>query len=605
MTRGGADVIGTLGRSSPVQTSEPVEHFDVLIVGAGISGIGAAYHLTQQCPARASSCSKRRRASAAPGSPTASRASAPTATCTPSATASSPGPAPPIATAAEILKYMDEVIDENDLGRHIRYRHQIDSRDWSSDENLLDHRGDAHRHRRGGPRSPPASSGCARATTATPRATRRSGRAWSDFKGRIVHPQTWPDDLDYAGKRVVVIGSGATAATLVPAIAADCAHITMLQRSPTYFTDRPQRHRARRRAARAADRRGWIHEIVRRKILHDQAASRAARSTEPEAVKQELLAAVRAYLGPDYDVEHALHAALPALAAAPRLRSRTATCSRPSPTGKASVVTDEIERFTETGILLKSGDVARSRHHRHRHRLQPQRAGRHRVHRRRRAARLRRHRHLPRHDVHRRAQPGLGLRLLPRELDPARRPGRRLRLPAARPHAGEGREQVVVALRPEDADMPLLPWIDPENFNPGYVMRGLHLLPKRGDKPEWAHTQDYWTREGRASGHRPRRRGLRVLPGLTPPGGPRATAARPACAARSQARSPAFSGAARRTCPPAPRGTDVEHLDPALLAKGQGDEEAQLDHFGSLKSRCSSSQRASSARAESQTMASV
>jgi len=57
----------------------------------------------------------------------------------------------------------------------------------------------------------------------------------------------------------------------------------------------------------------------------------------------------------------------------------------------------------------------------------------------------------------------------------------------------KGARQVTPTLRPEDADMPLLPWIDPENFNPGYVMRGMHLLPKRGDKPEWQHTQDYWT----------------------------------------------------------------------------------------------------------------
>ena len=76
----------------------------------------------------------------------------------------------------------------------------------------------------------------------------------------------------------------------------------------------------------------------------------------------------------------------------------------------------------------------------------------------------------------------------------------RLRLPAAQPHEAEGRQDGrASALRPEDKDMPLLPWIDPENFNPGYLMRGMHLLPKRGDKPEWQHTQDYWAREGRSS----------------------------------------------------------------------------------------------------------
>src|SRR6202035_3392401 len=97
---------------------------------------------------------------------------------------------------------------------------------------------------------------------------------WSgldSFKGVIVHPQNWPEDLDYSDKNVVVIGSGATAATLIPAIAADCAHVTMLQRSPTYF--RPGRN-----AIAIADElrqlqieESWIHEIVRRKILHEQA----------------------------------------------------------------------------------------------------------------------------------------------------------------------------------------------------------------------------------------------------------------------------------------------------------------------------------------------
>jgi len=93
-----------------------------------------------------------------------------------------------------------------------------------------------------------------------------------EVQGEIIHPQTWPEDLNYAGKRVIVIGSGATAATLIPAIAADCAHVTLLQRSPTYFI-------AARNANALADtlreldiKEEWIHEIVRRKILYDQAA---------------------------------------------------------------------------------------------------------------------------------------------------------------------------------------------------------------------------------------------------------------------------------------------------------------------------------------------
>ena len=250
-------------------TAQTAEHFDVLIVGAGISGVGAAYHLTQQCPATSFVVLERRKVSAAPGSPTATRASAPTATCTLSAIASSPGPARRSRPREEILTYMGEVIEENGLGRHIRYRHKINSASWSSEDNLWTI--DATRTETGEAVRFTANflwmcQGYYRHSEGyTPDWT---GMAY--FKGQIVHPQNWPDDLDYKGKTVIVIGSGATAATLIPAMAADCAHVTMLQRSPTYF-------RTGRNAIALADElralqigEEWIHEIVRRKILYEQ-----------------------------------------------------------------------------------------------------------------------------------------------------------------------------------------------------------------------------------------------------------------------------------------------------------------------------------------------
>src|SRR5262249_37480629 len=139
-----------------------------------------------------------------------------------------------------------------------------------------------------------------------------------------------------------------------PAMAADCAHLTMLQRSPTYF-------RIGRNAIEIADelRRlqvdpAWIHEIVRRKILYEQAAFTRRCVAEPDAVKTELLAGVRSYVGPDYDVEPHV---------TPRYRpwqQRLAFVPdgdmfKTIAEGKVSVATDEIERFTETGIALKSG----------------------------------------------------------------------------------------------------------------------------------------------------------------------------------------------------------------------------------------------------------
>jgi cation diffusion facilitator CzcD-associated flavoprotein CzcO len=311
------------------------------------------------------------------------------------------------------------------------------------------------------------------------------------FKGRIVHPQNWPEDLDYSDKNVVVIGSGATAATLIPAIAADCAHVTMLQRSPTYF-------RTGRNAIAIADElrqlqieESWIHEIVRRKILHEQAVFTRRSFTEPEIVKQELLGAVRTHLGPDYDVAtHFTPSYRP-------WRQRIAFIPdgdllQSIREGKASVVTDEIERFAESGILLKSGKLLDA-------------------------------------DIIVTAT-GFNLNVLG-DIDFAI-DGKPLVFSDTVSYRGMmftgvpnmawvfgyfraswtlradlvadfvcrllnhmkaiGARKVTPALRTEDQDMPLLPWIDPEDFNPGYVTRGMHLLPKRGDKREWQHTQDYW-----------------------------------------------------------------------------------------------------------------
>ena len=174
------------------------------------------------------------------------------------------------------------------------------------------------------------------------------------FQGPIVHPQTWPEDLDYKGKTVVVIGSGATAATMIPAMADDCAHITMLQRSPTFFYARPNSDEIAD-LLRALDiPEEWTHEIVRRKILRDQQIVIRRSFDEPEALKQELIAGIRAYLGNDFDVEkHFTPSYRP-------WRQRLAIVPdgdlfKGIRSGRVSVVTDHIETFTEQGILLKSG----------------------------------------------------------------------------------------------------------------------------------------------------------------------------------------------------------------------------------------------------------
>jgi cation diffusion facilitator CzcD-associated flavoprotein CzcO len=476
----------TLTETMPQKT----EHFDVLIVGAGISGVGGAYHLTRQCPGTSFVVLEAQESFGGtwithryPGI----RSDSDLYTF---GYRFKPWTGPPIATAAEILTYMGEVIDENGLGPHIRYRHEIASARWSSSENLWTL--EATRTDTGD---------TVRFTTSFLwmcqgyyRHSQGYTPEWAgmeSFKGRIVHPQTWPEDLDYAGKNVVVIGSGATAATLIPAIAADCGHVTMLQRSPTYF-------RTGRNAIALADElreldidEEWIHEIVRKRILHDQAVFTRRSFTEPEVVKQELLAAVRAHLGPDYDVAtHFTPAYRP-------WRQRIAFIPDGDlfegiRAGKASVVTDEIDRFTETGIALKSGAMLEA-------------------------------------DIIVTAT-GFNLNVLG-DID-FTIDGKPLVFSDTVTYRGmmftgvpnmawvfgyfraswtlradlvgdfvcrllnhmrkTGARKVTPALRPEDKDMPLLPWIDPENFNPGYLMRGMHRLPKRGDKPEWQHTQDYW-----------------------------------------------------------------------------------------------------------------
>ncbi len=475
--------------NSPKAAASP-EHFDVLIVGAGISGVGGAYHLTQQCPGTTFVVLEALETFGGtwwshkyPGI----RSDSDLHTF---GYRFKPWTGPPIATAEEILTYMGEVIEDNDLARHIRYKHKIHTARWSSSENLWHiaaantETGDAahftanflymcqgyYRHNDGYMPDWPG---------------------MDKFKGPIVHTEEWPEDLDYKGKRVVLIGSGATAATVLPAMAEDVAHITMLQRSPTFFRTGRNAIEIAEHLRRLHIKEEWIHEIARKQILHDQAVFTERCFDEPEKVKRDLLADVRKYLGTDYDIDtHFTPSYRP-------WRQRIAFIPdgdlfQGIASGKASVVTDEIERFTEKGILLKSGRELEA-------------------------------------DIII-AATGFKLNVLGdiafevdgQPVDFANTVNYRGMMFTGVPNMawvfgyfraswtlrsdligdfvcrllnhmkGIGAKRVVVRLREEDKDMPLLDWIDPENFNPGYLMRSMHLLPKRGDKREWQHTQDYW-----------------------------------------------------------------------------------------------------------------
>ena len=471
------------------------EHFDVLIVGAGISGIGAGYHLQDQYPEKSFAILER----------FGSFGGTWLTHTYPGVRSDSdlytfgyrfkPWLGKPIATADKILAYMGEVIEENDLDHHIRYHHAISTAAWSSDDNLWT----VHAARND------AATGMVQPVTFTTNflwmcqgyykheeGYTPDWPGFDSYQGQIVHPQTWPDDIDLAGKHVVVIGSGATAATLVPAIAGDCGHVTMLQRSPTYFVSRPNVNEVADMLRGLEIPEEWTHEIVRRKALQDQAMITQLSFDEPEWLRTELLDAVRAELPEGYDVDtHFTPKYRPwqqRLAMVP-----DGDLFKGISSGQASVVTDEIDTFNETGILLKSGTQLDA-------------------------------------DVIVTAT-GFDLSVLGgiqftvdgHAVNFADTITYRGMMFTGVPnllwvfgyfraswtlradllgdfvcrllhHMAEiDATKVTPTLRPEDAAMEIGAWIAADNFNPGYLQRSIHLMPKAGDKPEWQHTQDYWT----------------------------------------------------------------------------------------------------------------
>jgi monooxygenase len=330
-----------------------MEHVDVVIVGAGLSGIGAACHLRRECPEKSFTILEARDAIGGtwdlfryPGIRSDSDMFTLGYSFRPWTDTKS------IAGGGTIRRYIVDTAREYRVDEEIRFHHRVVGAAWSSDDarwTVQAHRGDTdqtvqlscsflfvcsgyYRYDEG---YTPEFPGTAR------------------FTGRIVHPQRWPEDLDYASKRVVVIGSGATAVTLVPALAEEAGHVTMLQRSPSYILSLPSEDRLadalrRRLPAKLA------YPIVRWKnallaTLMFQVSRRA-----PRLVKSLLRKGVTAQLPEDFDV--ATHFT-------PRYNPwDQRLCLVPDgdlfkaiSSGKASVVTDRIETFTEDGIHLASG----------------------------------------------------------------------------------------------------------------------------------------------------------------------------------------------------------------------------------------------------------
>ncbi|MFD3264227.1 flavin-containing monooxygenase [Phenylobacterium ferrooxidans] len=329
------------------------EHFDVAVVGAGLSGIGAGYHLQANCPDRSYVILEGRDAIGGtwdlfryPGIRSDSDMFTLGYAFKPWTQAKA------IADGPSILNYVRETAREHGIDQHIRFNTQVKGASWSTEDaawtvevekdgkrshvtaNFLFLCGGYYSYAGGyTPEFPGVES----------------------FKGQLVHPQKWTPDIDHAGKKVVVIGSGATAVTLVPEMAKTAAHVTMLQRSPTYVVAAPGEDKQA----------NWLrtklpaklaYAITRwRKVLFGMVFYNYARK-QPAKVKAGIIEMVRKEMGPDYDVAtHFTPTYNPwdqRICLVPDADLFTALKS-----GKAEVVTDHIETFTETGIKLKSGKV--------------------------------------------------------------------------------------------------------------------------------------------------------------------------------------------------------------------------------------------------------
>ncbi len=328
-------------------------HVDVLIVGAGISGIGSAYHLQTLCPDRRYVILEGRPDIGGtwdlfryPGVRSDSDMHTLGFSFKPWTEAKA------IADGPSIMKYLRDTVRENGIDRHIRFNTLVTKAEWSTESAtwaVTARRADTGELERYTCNFIHMCAGYYSYKEGfTPHFDGRER-----FRGTIVHPQEWPEGLDYSGKKIVVIGSGATAMTIVPAMAKRAAHVTMLQRSPTYVVSRPD-HDPINDALRKVLPERIAYSIVRKKntVLGSFFYNRTR--TQPEKIKAKILGGVRKGLGPDFDVDTHF---------TPRYNPwDQRLCLIPNGdlfaainSGKASVVTDHIDAFTETGIRLKSG----------------------------------------------------------------------------------------------------------------------------------------------------------------------------------------------------------------------------------------------------------
>ncbi|MEO8363911.1 MAG: NAD(P)/FAD-dependent oxidoreductase [Ilumatobacteraceae bacterium] len=463
------------------------EHFDVVVVGAGISGIGAGYFLRTKSPNRTFVILEGRQQIGGtwdlfryPGVRSDSDMHTLGYSFKPWTAVKS------IAEGPAILEYLNETVSENGLERHIRFGHHVSKANWSSD----DHRWTVHAH--SDETGQDVTFTCSFLFMCSGYYSYKGGfqpefPGMSRFKGPVVHPQEWPKVLDYFGKRVVVIGSGATAMTLVPAMAATASHVTIVQRSPTYVVSRPDEDRVANTLRRFLPD-SIAYGLTRWKNITRQQLVYKKTRTDPDKVRQLLLGMVRQELGPDYDVEkHFTPSYNPwdqRLCLIPNSDLFKAINS-----GSVTVVTDQISTFTETGITLESGE------------------------------------HLEADII----VSATGLRLVTLGEMEFVVDGQPVDFSSVWTYKGfaysdipnlassfgyinaswtlradltceyvcrllnhmskTGTVQCVPRLRPTDAGMPERDWID--GFTPNYMKRVMHMLPRQGDREPWLNPQNY------------------------------------------------------------------------------------------------------------------
>jgi monooxygenase len=344
----------TASETPSSQGVQGTDHVDILIIGAGISGIGAAHHAREQFPGRSLLILEAREHHGGtwwthqyPGV----RSDSDLFTY---GYRFKPWRGPAIATGSAILSYLDEVVAEDGLDARIRYLHRVTSASWSTADRCW-------------------TVEVTRADTGE-RLRFTTGFLWmcpgyydhdkpyqprwkglDRYQGVLIHPQRWPADLDVTGKRVIVIGSGATAATLIPAISPQAAHVTMLQRSPSYFFAPPRQNELAVTLRNLDIPEEWTHEILRRAYIAQSDQLVKTAFEDPDALHAFFIESVRPQLPDGFDIDKHF---------TPRYRpwqQRIGVVPEGDffaalRSGKASMITDTIETFSETGIEVSSGE---------------------------------------------------------------------------------------------------------------------------------------------------------------------------------------------------------------------------------------------------------